>query len=171
MAFGNKDSRGIYLYGEDDNETNHSTLLNKGQKSVSDAMKYFSGTPAQRAALDPAPAGAMWKDTDAAGRLWSATPGGKWRRHEGAATVAVQAFTASSPVFYTSIALTLPTVITANEAIELYVIGANLPAYLTVSTDTITRGATTTEVAARLTRIAASGAITVTFGWRVVQSA
>lgn len=77
MAFGSKNARGIYLYGEDDNATNHSTLLNMLGQSVSDATKHFSGTPAQRAALTPAPEGAFWVDTDTAGRVWRGR-GGTW---------------------------------------------------------------------------------------------
>lgn len=90
MAFGSKNARGIYLYGEDDNEANHSTLLNKGQQSVSDATKYFSGTPAQRALLTPAPAGATWMDTDAAGRIWYGK-GGVWVSATGHAVAAYAA--------------------------------------------------------------------------------
>ena len=84
MAFGSKNARGIYLYGEDDNELNHSALLNKLGQTVSDATKYFSGTPAQRALLTPAPEGATWKDTDAAGRVWKGKAGVWVRATEGA---------------------------------------------------------------------------------------
>ncbi len=70
MAFGAKDSRGIYQFGEDDAEATFSQLLNLGMESVSDATKFFSGTPAERASLDPAPDGAWWEDTDSARRLW-----------------------------------------------------------------------------------------------------
>lgn len=77
MAFGSKDAKGIYQYGEDDNEVNHSTLLNKLATSVSDATKHFSGTPAQRTALTPAPDGAFWVDTDTTGRAWRGI-GGDW---------------------------------------------------------------------------------------------
>jgi hypothetical protein len=75
MAFGSKDARGIYKFGEDDTETSFSALLNKGMNAVSDATKFFSGTPAQRDALTPAPAGAQWQDTDTSGRLWKGVSG------------------------------------------------------------------------------------------------
>lgn len=75
MAFGTKDARGIYQFGEDDAEATFSQLLNKGMQSVSDATKYFSGTPAQRAAMNPAPDGARWKDTDTAGLEWIGVAG------------------------------------------------------------------------------------------------
>lgn len=82
MAFGTKDARGIYQFGEDDAEATFSQLLNKGMQSVSDATKYFSGTPAERAALTPAPEGAYWQDTDTLGRSWRGV-GGAWVRQSG----------------------------------------------------------------------------------------
>lgn len=168
---GAKNEKGIWLYGEDDaaTATTFSELLNLGQQSVSDRISYFAGTTAERLALDPAPAGALWRDTNNGERLYSPDPTGKWRQHEGAISANVAAFTSSSPVFYASVALTIPTVLAASEAIELYVIGANTAAYLTVSADTVTRGAASTDVTARLSRIAAGGGLTVTFGWRVVR--
>ena len=77
MAFGAKDARGIFQFGEDDAEATFSQLLNLGMQSVSDATRYFSGTPAQRAALIPAPDGAIWQDTDTAGVAWRGV-GGAW---------------------------------------------------------------------------------------------
>lgn len=77
MAFGARDARGIYQFGEDDAESTFSALLNIGMDSVSDATKYFSGTPAQRALLTPAPDGGVWVDTDTAGRIWRGI-GGAW---------------------------------------------------------------------------------------------
>lgn len=79
MAFGTKDARGIYQFGEDDAEATFSQLLNKGMESVSDATKFFSGTPAERAALSPAPEGAYWQDTDSARRVWR-SEGGAWKQ-------------------------------------------------------------------------------------------
>lgn len=71
------DSRGIHQFIEADTSPTFSGLLNKLAGSVSTATKSFSGTPAQRAALDPAPEGARWRDTDAARREWVGV-GGVW---------------------------------------------------------------------------------------------
>lgn len=70
MAFGSKDTKGIYKFGEDDLKTTFSELLNTGMDSVSDAARSFSGTAAQRAAfLDAAP-GSIWQDTNGTKQLW-----------------------------------------------------------------------------------------------------
>ena len=76
MALGSKTSRGIYLYGEDDTEASFSALLNKGMESVHDAARCFAGTPVQRAALNPAPDGATWQDTNSEARRWVGIGGG-----------------------------------------------------------------------------------------------
>ncbi len=106
MAFGTKDARGIYQFGEDDAEATFSQMLNKGMQSVSDATKYFSGTPAQRAALAPAPAGAIWVDTDSAGRVWRVA-GGVWCPEKvGVNNVTVKAAAAANTPY--SLTITFP---------------------------------------------------------------
>lgn len=73
-----KDLKGIHKFVEADTAANFSTLLNLGMDSVSDALVALSGTSAKRAALDPAPEGATWRDTDLGYREWVGR-GGVWR--------------------------------------------------------------------------------------------
>lgn len=75
MALGTKSKRGIYRFGEDDSESSFSELLNLGMNSVHDAIRAFSGTPAERALLTEADValGSTWTDTDSAARIWRMT--------------------------------------------------------------------------------------------------
>lgn len=72
-----KNNKGIYIYTETDDAPTFSELINLGFQSASDTLKHFSGTPAQRYLLDPAPEGAFWVDTDPPGRVWRGI-GGVW---------------------------------------------------------------------------------------------
>lgn len=73
------DMKGIHQYTELDAEATFSELLNLGMASVSDKLKFFSGTAAQRVLLDPAPDGAWWQDTDTGNRIWRGI-GGVWEQ-------------------------------------------------------------------------------------------
>src|SRR5690606_16769901 len=78
MALGTKSKRGIYRFGEDDSQSSFSELLNLGMDSVHDAIRAFSGTPAERALLTQADValGSTWTDTDSAARIWRMTATG-----------------------------------------------------------------------------------------------
>lgn len=171
MAFGSLDARGIWKYGEDDTETTFSALLNKGMTSVSDAVKYFSGTAAQRAALVPPPAGAIWKDTDGSKRLWSVGPDGNWRRHSGKHSAPSAAWEATSgPVSARTISAVLPTVLSTDEDIVIWHIGPT-GYFSEVFRDGITRGASSTTISVRYVQFLNATQTTCTFAWAIVPTA
>lgn len=168
---GAKDLKGIWKYDETDDEATFSELLNIGQDSISDALAYFAGPPISREALTPAPAGAMWKDTDALGRVWSAGPTGAWRRHEGSATSAAVAWhNTTSPIYGRVITLDIPTVIGVNETIQVTMVSTTA-AYPTISLVGVTRAADKTTLDVRFVSLQVPAIAAVTFAWRVVSAA
>lgn len=170
---GAKDSKGIWRYSEDDAPAaaTFSELLNIGQASVSDRIAYFAGTTAERLALDPAPAGAMWQDTNDGEKLWSCAPDGKWRLHEGKATFAAGSWaTATTNVYYRQQTVTIPTILAPNETVLVSFISTTGNSWLSVAA--IQRNASDTVLTLRIMQIA-TAAVTIPgdIAWRVVKGA
>lgn len=169
---GAKNEKGIWLYGEDDaaTATTFSELLNLGQQSVSDRINYFAGTTAERLALDPAPAGALWRDTNNGERLYSADPTGEWRRHEGSVVVAAGALAAVGSIYGRSVSVDLPTVIAAHETIMITATELGGSTYSWIAQNLVNRAADKTTIGIRHMSIIAT-AQGFTFAWRVVGGA
>ncbi|MBL5972428.1 MAG: hypothetical protein D3X82_01260 [Candidatus Leucobacter sulfamidivorax] len=165
---GQLDTTGTYRYDEDDDEVEFSDLLNLAQAAESNARAFFHGTGAQRAALDPAPAGAYWQDTDGTRRLWSTAPDGTWRRHEGAVSAAAGALAAAGGIYGRTVTFDLPTVIAANETIQASQIDPGGGTYTWASIATITRLADKTQLTVRH-MAAVSGSYALAIAWRVVK--
>lgn len=168
---GHLNEKGVYIYDETDNPPTFSELINLGQNAESDGKAYFVGTSAQRLALDPAPAGAMWQDTDNGEKLWSTAPNGKWRRHEGIATFAAGGWsTAATNIYYRTQTVTIPTVLAANESI--LVAFAFTSGNSWVSVNGITRNATDTVLSLRILQISTTAVqVSGDISWRVVKGA
>lgn len=163
-----KDLKGIHKYAETDNPPKFSELMNLGMDSVSDAIVYLEGTSAERLALDPAPAGAIWKDSDVAGRLWSTSPAGKWRLHEGRISDIARPWTAiASPVWGRTITFSVPTVLAANEELAIWA-GQHAGAWVTVTNGGITRNPTDTTLTVHAARLLNGGETAINVLWRVV---
>ncbi len=137
-------------------------------QSVSDALAYFAGTSAKRLALDPAPPGAMWQDTDNGQKLWSTGPDGKWRLHEGIATLASGSFGTNGPVWSRDVSSVLPTVLAVNETLAIAYAPHNTVVSAWLVVNQITRGPATTTVKLRAFATGASAQIG-TISWRVVK--
>lgn len=163
-----KDLKGIHKYTETDQRATFSELLNMGQDSVSDATMYLVGTSAKRAALDPAPAGAMWQDTDNGQRLWSVSPAGKWRLHAGVASKPGTPWEVTSGgISGRSFTFDIPTVISTNETIMLtHTGGVGFVSF--ASLDGIDRQADKTRLTIRHVQFLNATVTACKFAWLVV---
>ncbi|QBE48745.1 hypothetical protein [Leucobacter triazinivorans] len=168
------DLKGIHQYTEADDEATFSDLLNLGQGSISDAMTYLSGPGANRDALDPAPAGAMWQDTDGDQRLYSTGPDGKWRLHEGYASGPAASWDlggASGPItlYVRTVIVDIPTVLALDETI---LVGHAPPSsgFTFVSLIGHTRHADRTTLSLRHMIVQAATQTACHFTWRIVKA-
>lgn len=165
---GHIDPTGTYMYDEDDDEATFSELLNLGQNAESEARAYFRGTGAERDALDPAPPGAMWKQTDGQKRLYSAAPDGTWRLHEGKLTDIARAWDASAaPVYARTITWDVPTILAADETLEIVTALSNA-SFTTTTLATLTRYADKTVISCRYMKFFNATIDTCDVLWRVV---
>ena len=163
-----KDLKGIHLYAESDTKPTFSELINMLGQSVSDALAYFAGTSAKRLALDPAPPGAMWKDTDNGARLWSAAPNGKWRLHSGVVTKPGTPWEVTSGgISGRSFTIDIPTVISVNEVISLTHVGA-VGFVSFASLDGIDRQADKTRLTVRHVQFLNATVTDCKFSWQVL---
>lgn len=163
-----KDTRGIYQYTEADDEATFSELMNLGMQSVSTALAYFAGTMGKRITLDPAPPGAMWKDTDGTHRLWSTSPHGTWRQHEGIGNKAATAWELTSGgISGRSFNIDIPTVLGPDETVAVTHIGpTGFVSY--VSLDGVTRFLDRTQLTLRHLQFLNGTNTPCKFAWRVV---
>jgi hypothetical protein len=163
------DLKGIHQFTEDDDETTFSELLNLLAGSVSDALAWFAGTAAERDALQPAPPGGMWQDTDGDKRLWSCGPDGFWRLHEGRASIPASAFAGAAPLYFRSQEIVLPTVLAADETLILS--QDSNPEMGVIGVSAITRNPASTGVQIRHIQLGNTNQKVVTCAWRIVKGA
>lgn len=169
MAYDNK---GIYKYTEADDAVTMSALLNLGQDSVSNTLKYFADTSAKRMALVPPPPGAMWQDTDNGERLWSVGPDGAWRLHEGRAAVNAGAWvTSQTPFFGRTITWDLPTVLAPTETLLVAQDEGSGNGYSTAGLATIARYADKTQITVRHLVFGSPQTQPLCITWRIVKRA
>lgn len=169
------DNKGIHQYTETDQAISFSEMLNLGMQSVSDSLAYFAGSSAKRLALEPAPPGARWKDTDGSELLYSAGPDGAWRQHEGSTFVAggpwaIGGVNGSLVMYARTVTLDIPTVLGPTETLSIV-------AYDSTSTYTWASIASTTKHANRTTLIVrqyifgSSATPNLRFTWQVTTGA
>lgn len=164
------DLKGIHQFTEDDDETTFSESLNLLAGSVSDALAWLAGTTAERDALEPAPPGAMWQDTDGAKRLWSCGPVGEWRLHEGTAVIPAGALGAAGNIYGRTLDIDIPTVIGTDETIMVAVVTMGGASYSWVTVREIARHPAKTTIGLRHMSVI-NGAHGFTISWRVVKGA
>lgn len=158
---------GIHQYVEGDNTPLFSETLNLLGDSVRNRLKYFSGPAADRLAMLPA-AGMMWQDTDGTKRLWSVSPAGAWRQHEGVVSFAAAAWDVSvAPAYGRTISATFPTVLAAHEQLEISLIDA-VGIWATVTLSGLTKGVSNTTAAIYLTRFFNATTMGATVTWRII---
>lgn len=160
---------GIHQYVEGDNTPLFSETLNLLGDSVRNRLRYFSGPDADRLELIPAP-GMMWQDTDGTKRLWSVSPAGAWRQHEGKLTFAAAAWDVSAaPAYGRTISATFPTVLAAHESLEITLI--DVPGiWATVTLGALTKGASNTTAAIYLARLFNATTMGATVTWRIIDT-
>ncbi|GAA2825668.1 hypothetical protein FB468_2055 [Leucobacter komagatae] len=169
MAYDNK---GIYKYTEADDAVTMSALLNLGQDSVSNTLKYFADTSAKRMALVPPPPGAMWQDTDNGERLWSVGPDGAWRLHEGRVSVIAGAWaTSQTPFFGRTITWDLPTVLAPTETLMVTQDEGSGTGFSAASLASITRYTDKTQITVRHLAFASNVTQPLSITWRIVKRA
>lgn len=162
------DTRGIHQFTESDTQPTFSALLNLGMSSVSNSKAFFKGTQAQRAALDPAPAGAYWQDTDGSKQLWSAGPSGQWRRHEGQSSIAAGAWEVTNgPVRARSVDVIIPTALASNETLLVSTAYSNTTFALVELANIVTRAASSTTIRVRHIQFFSNATPAATFNWQV----
>lgn len=128
---------------------------------------YMFGTSTQRAAQTPA-FGMMWQDTDGSKQLWSVSPAGAWRLHEGKVSVADAAWSVSAaPAYGRSASLTIPTVLSPTEGLVIDTIDAT-GVWVGVSTSVLTRGSSNTTCTVYLYRLFNAGTTAFTLSWRII---
>lgn len=165
-----KDLKGIHQYREDDDEPSFSGTLNLLAESVSDAMTYFSGPAANRQALDPAPKGAMWQDTDGTEALYSADPNGQWRQHEGYFTLTAGTWTTVvANIVARSATRDLPIVLAADETIMATPTDHSGNGFTTTVLNHHVREAAKTTLHLRQFQVAGSATQPISMAWRIVK--
>lgn len=134
---------------------------------------YYSGTAAEREALTPAPPGALWQTTDNNEGLYSASPTGTWRLHEGIATAAGGSWAiggSSGPLtmYARTVVITIPTILSANETVMVSHM-ENSSGYTFVSLASVVRNTTNTAITLRHMIFGSVNQLALTVSWRIVK--
>ncbi|PII81559.1 hypothetical protein BMH32_04705 [Leucobacter sp. OLJS4] len=130
----------------------------------------MSGTAQERAnAAAAARYGVIWQDTDAGRKTYISNGAGGWRLYAGLASVAAGAWSSSVAPFYGRTAVvSLPTVIAADETIEVSCNNVGTGFGLVVLRNVTSRGATDTQINVGHYQFANNQQMAVSFIWKVV---